>query len=1163
MHSLRNAAFSGVLALCCAALLAPAAWATLDTTSLRLNNSGAASWDLVPGDHFALEAIATNDAGESLSGVTVSVDFGHNGSFNYLGVDQRTRIGITDVLNPVSASSWTSSGLYAVVTNGANPTVGTGMTIGLYRSSNSFTGFVVLDNANTYQNTVTASFAGRRVSSGATVTGAPMTATIYVDAKPHVTDFKFQISGVDTSAIRRTVGSVDLVATVLDRNGCSDLSGGTARANLSILGLTASETLSFVSCDAATKTATFKKSGISTSVGTGSYSFGPSSITVTDAAGNANDFTDARFNSIDRQDAIPVIVTDSNVPTVSPISFTSTVLGPSLVTATGSFSGSVDGSYKLTIGGGALCNGTIVKDWTAGYLSGTTVSVAVSTGSLVSGANDVWACIKDADGVIGSSHAVLTLDATAPTVTAVASPANVDVENGSISLSCNENGSYRVTTSTGAIVAGWTATNSGVTAHVPVASGLLSIGANVFTVACRDAALNSATATATITKDHDAPTMSGSVITLVDADVNGAGVDGRDVTITWDAATATGFSRFQSFELYLLPSGTPFSGVSIKSVTGSTVSTWTGDASVTTDSLGNPIAAGNYVAYVAIASDGGLGAQAQSAAAALSADTPGATYPTSARFTADNVLEVTVNRSLSGASAQSAGLVSYSVGGSTLTGTSVLTVSGTVVRYSIASLGSTAATGSVVSTAAGAFTSAANVASDLWNGTVAVADAQSPVPQLSSAGFAGTHSGSVSFTTTNAEALASASIVFERTAGVASTGASFALAGANIAAGTGAVSPTLSGALTSGSTYRASVSGVDASGNAGVSAYLTGFLWDNAGPAAPAQTAHGNMQIDIVTPFAWAAAVDDAGYGSGPASYAVSLFTGTTCSGTAVQTYATGGLSWTATGMIVGTWSWFVQATDNAGNVGTVSACDSFSVVSTCNPQTQEWNNTACVAKRSSGGGGGGGGGSTSTVSTATGFTRVVEATFGDAARAMDTAVSDVASALSGRLALSALTRAQRLLPTGYASFVNSNAELSKTFALVAQAYRDFYRAQANLRLHPDDALSLALSESSSKVMDAWDARLARLQDSFAPRGDAGLRLPVEPKVNKLLAPWAVKVARIADARATTNAVAAQDARDAWDRFSFLYSWGSKVGSHNVLMASRDALIAAIMGLRK
>ena len=79
-------------------------------------------------------------------------------------------------------------------------------------------------------------------------------------------------------------------------------------------------------------------------------------------------------------------------------------------------------------------------------------------------------------------------------------------------------------------------------------------------------------------------------MTLIDNDIGWDGVDGRDLKVTWDPTTGSGYTSFGSYRIYILPSGTSFTGSSIGSVFNKTTSVWTGSSSIVNDSLGNPLA---------------------------------------------------------------------------------------------------------------------------------------------------------------------------------------------------------------------------------------------------------------------------------------------------------------------------------------------------------------------------------------------------------------------------------------------------------------------------------------------------------------------------------------------------------------------------------------------
>lgn len=110
------------------------------------------------------------------------------------------------------------------------------------------------------------------------VTSSTSAYTVSVDVKPHIRSVVFSGSSIpnDNSV------STTLTVTVRDWNGCTNLVPGSAAvtADLHTLGngYSATETLSYISCDAPSNTATFRKTGI---IADGSATIGANIITVT------------------------------------------------------------------------------------------------------------------------------------------------------------------------------------------------------------------------------------------------------------------------------------------------------------------------------------------------------------------------------------------------------------------------------------------------------------------------------------------------------------------------------------------------------------------------------------------------------------------------------------------------------------------------------------------------------------------------------------------------------------------------------------------------------------------------------------------------------------------------------------------------------------------
>ncbi|HRI36222.1 MAG TPA: hypothetical protein PK765_04045 [bacterium] len=82
--------------------------------------------------------------------------------------------------------------------------------------------------------------------------------------------------------------------------------------------------------------------------------------------------------------------------------------------------------------------------------------------------------------------------------------------------------------------------------------------------------------------------------------------------------------------------------------------------------------------------------------------------------------------------------------------------------------------------------------------------------------------------------------------------------------------------LVSGATYSVYISATDNGNNTAASSTITGIKFDNTGPAAATQTPK-TLESTLSPTFAWSAASDDSGNGSGVKYYSLSVYSGTGC----------------------------------------------------------------------------------------------------------------------------------------------------------------------------------------------------------------------------------------------------------------------------------------------
>lgn len=399
----------------------------------------------------------------------------------------------------------------------------------------------------------------KKTSDSTIVTGTNSSKIIYINVKPHITDYAFSKSSI----VGNGVDSVDLTVKVKDYNGCANIDGGVVTANMSSLGLSTSESLEYNSCEADGKTAVFKKTAITTLASTGDKIFSYASFAAKDEDNNTTDPTDANttFDDEDKKADVILTIATPNAPVVTILS-----TNPSTVSAqdaTVSFSATQTGSYRVVLNGDGACSaGTVITDWTSYDTSETTINSLLSASALNTGANTVYACVKNAVGDIGSANTTITKDTAAPTIANVTvSPANVVNNDSSTSFVCSENGTYKVVMNgfnTGYLTA------TGLTAStVTLPNANISVGSNTVTIYCRDSAGNEANTTTTVSKVALPPTMSASGLTLTDNDTTWDGVDGRDLRVTWDNTIGSTYNGFESYRIYLLPGNTAFAGTYI------------------------------------------------------------------------------------------------------------------------------------------------------------------------------------------------------------------------------------------------------------------------------------------------------------------------------------------------------------------------------------------------------------------------------------------------------------------------------------------------------------------------------------------------------------------------------------------------------------------------
>ena len=179
----------------------------------------------------------------------------------------------------------------------------------------------------------------------------------------------------------------------------------------------------------------------------------------------------------------------------------------------------------------------------------------------------------------------ITKDSVAPSfvISPSISPVNVINNDSGTSIRCSENGTYHLEiggngTIGNGVFAGSGVLSANITTNATISNTLLAMGANTVNVFCLDGATNSVSFSGSINKVPPTPSMSGQTITFSDGDADNDGLDGRDLTFSWNNTTALGFSNFQSYRIYILPTSTAFSSGSqtyVALLTNANLNTWT------------------------------------------------------------------------------------------------------------------------------------------------------------------------------------------------------------------------------------------------------------------------------------------------------------------------------------------------------------------------------------------------------------------------------------------------------------------------------------------------------------------------------------------------------------------------------------------------------------
>ncbi len=773
-----------------------------------------------------------------------------------------------------------------------------------------------------------------------------ITRDIYVDVRPHIIDYFFQRSDfTPTTQVQWSdAESFYLAMKIKDFNGCQNISDGSVSANLSVIWWSTQTPLSFISCEWDGVTALFRTPELTVDV-VGNYDFSPNMFHIVDADGNSfllND-PDTPFDDIDKKTSFTLGVTVADAPVVEILNVDHLfVWGPEKQNSMFQVSANQSWEYKVIVGlDGACETGTLVSDWTS-VLSWTPFTFWVSSSLLNEGTNSISICVKNSWGNIWGTNTILTKDITSPTLSNfVISPASVVLNDPNIQFICSEEGEFDVYLGgtgiwDGTFVSSWTLVANQQTS-IFLTNQLLSLWINQWYVRCIDNASNSVSQSFNVNKVPPTPDMSW-IITLIDADFDYEGIDGRDFSLQWDNSVAVWYENFESYRMYILPSLTPFQTNHTHSalVADASLQNYTFLNSVNTDSLWNPLISWeNYKVCMAIMwRTWLLWWSICSSGVTIIWDEIYNPNILSARFIADTLLEITTDVTLdTDIQNHSGSLISFQYSGQTIVPTWVAEINGKKIILQIPSLSNLAATGSHLVVHSWSIRAGIWWFNHYFVSWFNISDAQNPTVTnfiiWTSSVFSNYYSGSINVSYSLWETLKSAGvtkIIFERTGGNSGENKIFHVANLNdLTPWNHTISIDLASLwLSSGTFYTLVFEGQDWASN-----YVSlrgpqlkyDAVWPNKVNIVPqANTSNASPVLS------WNQTGDNSGNGSWVDTYTLTLFSGAVCANTPVQTHTTSQLSvgvWTLSN---GVYSFRVVATDKLGNIGIVSDCDDFIV---------------------------------------------------------------------------------------------------------------------------------------------------------------------------------------------------------------------------------------------
>jgi len=772
--------------------------------------------------------------------------------------------------------------------------------------------------------------------------------TIYINSRPHIIDYYFEKAWVVVNQLKTGWSdSVDLTVKVKDYNGCINIDNANITANLSSLGLTSSEALSFVSCNS--NIAIYKKSQITTlsAIKGNSFTFSDFSAIDEDWHTMLPNDPNTLFDNEDKKTSLfldvvspwtPIVNINTNIDTY--------IWWANNLTTNITLTWSQNWQLKIIKWSDSTCVAwNILRDWTP-YIWSTLTWITINSSVLVEWNNVVTACLKNnIDLKQWSNNINITKDTIAPTINSlIVSPVNIVTENSSIWLSCSEDGIYNVELwwtwilNSGTFISSWSILWNTVQ-NIIVNNASLWVWVNNLNIFCSDNASNYISNSSIIIKTTPPPSFVWNVLSFADNDIDMDWLDWRDVNVSWNNALELSYTYFESIRLYLLPSNITLNTNTqnyIKLITNKNQTSFTGSSNLLNDSVWNSLISWwNYKVCISIMwTNWKIGTTWCSANAILTADNALHANIISSKFTTNTNLEITTDVALDTIlSSHSWWLISYNYNGITYSGWIVSWVNNKIINITIPALNNISATATSLT-----FLTWAIRAKTWWFNNfvlwLTISDGQAPVIsnflKTTAPIFWNFYNSTLNFTFNFLEDMKVSSTKLELSRAswnIDSTIYSINLTWPELLSWSKIKNIDLNTLnLISWTNYKVKIIWTDLASNFTQTPSIQNIIYDNN---PPDKVVLNNIWlISNNTPtLTWNTGIDDFWNGSWIKNYNLSVYNWLNCSWVINQQYST-----TLTSQLLTTlpniadYSWNVYAVDNMSNTWAISNCDTFRV---------------------------------------------------------------------------------------------------------------------------------------------------------------------------------------------------------------------------------------------